>query len=224
MMTGGIPMMKQTRTGLLLVVSGPAGVGKGSINSALIARNRDMRMSVSATTRPARPGEIDGVHYFFKNEQAFCEMIEQGAFLEYMRVFNLHYYGTPKSFVETELAEGRCVILEIDVQGAMRVKEAYPDAVLIFVAPPSMSELKSRLINRGTESAEAIERRFQTAVRELDYANRYDYVVVNDILDLAVARIEHIVSAERCRVVRNGELIEKLLGGGNLRHAESSVE
>lgn len=217
-------MIKQTRTGLLLVVSGPAGVGKGSIDNALIARNRDMRMSVSATTRPARPGEIDGVHYFFKSEQAFREMIEQGAFLEYMRVFNLHYYGTPKSFVETELAEGRCVILEIDVQGAMRVKEAYPDAVLIFVAPPSMSELKSRLINRGTESAEAVERRFETAVRELDFASRYDYVVVNDILDLAVANIEHIVSAERCTVARNGELIEKLLGGGNLRHAESSVE
>jgi len=217
-------MMKQTKTGLLLVVSGPAGVGKGSINQALVTRNRDMRMSVSATTRAPRPGEIDGVHYFFKSESEFASMIEAGAFLEYMRVFGMHYYGTPKSFVEEELAEGRCVILEIDVQGAKRVKEAYPDAVMIFVAPPSMSELKTRLINRGTESAEAVERRFSTAIRELDEAQDYDYVVVNDILDLAVARMEHIVSAERCRAARNGALKETLLGGGNLRYVESSVE
>ena len=206
--------MKQTREGLLLVVSGPAGVGKGSINQALIQRNSDIRMSVSATTRSPRPGEINGVHYFFKTEEEFKKMIDEGAFLEYMRVFNTHYYGTPKSFVEQELKEGRSVVLEIDVQGAMRVKAAYPDAVLIFIAPPSMSELKTRLIGRGTESAEAVERRFETAYKELEYVKKYDYVVVNDILDLAVARTEHIISAERCRVSRNDELIEKLLQGG----------
>ena len=109
--------MKQSRKGLLLVISGPAGVGKGTINLSLISRNSDIRMSVSATTRQPRPGEIDGVHYFFKTEEEFRKMIESGAFLEYMRVFNTHYYGTPKSFVEQELAEGRSVILEIDVQG-----------------------------------------------------------------------------------------------------------
>ncbi len=205
--------MKQNRQGLLLVVSGPAGVGKGTINSALINRNTDIRMSVSATTRTARPGEIDGVHYFFKTEEEFQKMIDEGAFLEYMRVFNTHYYGTPKSFVEQELREGRSVILEIDVQGAMRVKAAYPDAVLIFIAPPSMSELKSRLIHRGTESTEAIERRFETAFQEMELVSKYDYVVVNDILDLAIARAEHIIVAERCKVSRNGELIEKLKGG-----------
>jgi len=205
--------MKQNRKGLLLVVSGPAGVGKGTVNLSLISRNSDIRMSVSATTRAPRPGEINGVHYFFKTDEEFQKMIESGAFLEYMRVFNMHYYGTPKSFVEQELAEGRSVILEIDVQGAMRVKAAYPDAVLIFIAPPSMSELKSRLIHRGTESSEAIERRFETAFQELEYVNRYDYVVVNDILDLAIARTEDIISAERCRVSRNGELIDKLKGG-----------
>mgnify|MGYP003584959516 FL=1 len=207
--------MKQNRKGLLLVVSGPAGVGKGTINLSLISRNSDIRMSVSATTRSPRPGEIDGVHYFFKTEDEFQKMIESGAFLEYMRVFNTHYYGTPKSFVEQELAEGRSVILEIDVQGAMRVKAAYPDAVLIFIAPPSMSELKSRLIHRGTESSEAIERRFETAFQEMELVDRYDYVVVNDILDLAIARTEDIIVAERCRVSRNGELIEKLKGGRN---------
>ena len=205
--------MKQNRKGLLLVISGPAGVGKGTINLSLISRNSDIRMSVSATTRSPRPGEIDGVHYFFKSEEEFQKMIEDGAFLEYMRVFNTHYYGTPKSFVEQELDEGRSVILEIDVQGAMRVKAAYPDAVLIFIAPPSMSELKSRLIHRGTESSEAIERRFETAYHEMELVDRYDYVVVNDILDLAIARTEDIIVAERCKVSRNGELIEKLKGG-----------
>lgn len=205
--------MKQTRKGLLLVISGPAGVGKGTVNNALIERSSDIRMSVSATTRPARPGEIDGVHYFFKTEEAFQKMIDEGAFLEYMRVFDTHYYGTPKSFVEQELAEGRSVILEIDVQGAMNVKAAYPDAVLIFIAPPSMSELKSRLIHRGTESTEAIDRRFKTAFQEMEYIGKYDYVVVNDILDQAIVRTEDIIVAERCRVSRNGELIEKLQGG-----------
>ncbi len=205
--------MKQNRNGLLLVISGPAGVGKGTINNTLVERNSDIRMSVSATTRPARPGEIDGVHYFFKTEEAFQKMIDEGAFLEYMRVFNTHYYGTPKSFVEQELREGRSVILEIDVQGAMRVKSAYPDAVLIFIAPPSMSELKSRLIHRGTESSETIERRFDTAYKEMEYIGKYDYVVVNDILDQAIVRAEDIIVAERCRVSRNGELIEKLQGG-----------
>ena len=207
--------MTQNRKGLLLVISGPAGVGKGTINLSLISRNSDIRMSVSATTRQPRPGEIDGVHYFFKTEEEFQKMIESGAFLEYMRVFNTHYYGTPKSFVEQELSEGRSVILEIDVQGAMRVKAAYPDAVLIFIAPPSMSELKSRLIHRGTESSEAIDRRFETAYQEMKYIDRYDYVVVNDILDLAIARAEDIIVAERCRVSRNSELIEKLQGGRN---------
>ena len=207
--------MKQNRKGLLLVISGPAGVGKGTINLSLISRNSDIRMSVSATTRSPRPGEIDGVHYFFKSEEEFQKMIEDGAFLEYMRVFNTHYYGTPKSFVEQELDEGRSVILEIDVQGAMHVKEAYPDAVLIFIAPPSMSELKSRLIHRGTESSEAIDRRFETAYQEMKYIDRYDYVVVNDILDLAIARTEDIIVAERCKVTRNSELIEKLQGGRN---------
>ncbi len=205
--------MKQNRKGLLLVISGPAGVGKGTINLSLISRNNDIRMSVSATTRAPRPGEIDGVHYFFKSEEEFQNMINNGAFLEYMKVFNTHYYGTPKSFVEQELSEGRSVILEIDVQGAMRVKSAYPDAVLIFIAPPSMSELKSRLIHRGTESSEAIERRFETAYQEMELVDRYDYVVVNDILDLAIARTEDIIVAERCRVSRNAELIEKLRGG-----------
>lgn len=205
--------MKQSRKGILLVVSGPAGVGKGTIDAAVIARNSNIRMSVSATTRAPRPGEIDGVHYFFRTEEAFRKMIDEDAFLEYMHVFHTNYYGTPRRFVEEELAAGKSVILEIDVQGAMRVKAAYPDAVLIFIAPPSMAELKARLLGRGTESPEAVERRFKTAYRELESAKDYDYLIVNDILDLAVARMEHIISAEKCRASRNLEMIDQLLEG-----------
>lgn len=204
--------MIQTRKGLLLVVSGPAGVGKGTLDNALLARNHNIRMSVSATTRKPRPGEIDGIHYFFKSEEEFRRMIDEDAFLEYMHIFNTDYYGTPRSFVEQELAEGRNVILEIDVQGGMQIKSAYPDAVLIFIAPPSMSELKTRLIGRGTETPEAIERRFATAFSELESAKRYDYVVVNDVLDYAVGRMESILSAERCRCSRNQAFLAGLKG------------
>ena len=205
--------MKQTRNGLLLVVSGPAGVGKGTVDSALLSRNSGMRMSVSATTRAPRPGEIDGVHYFFKTEEEFARMIEENAFLEYMHVFHTNYYGTPRSYVEEELSSGHDVILAIDVQGGMKVKEAYPNAVLIFIAPPDMSTLQSRLIGRGTETPEAIQKRFRTAYAELASAQEYDYIVVNDVLDIAVSRIENIIAAETGRAGRNTEFLAKLRGG-----------
>lgn len=208
-------MNQHHRKGLLLVVSGPAGVGKGTIDRVLLERNTNMRLSVSATTRAPRPGEIDGVHYFFISDDKFKEMVENNEFLEYMHVFNLHYYGTPRSFVEEEIAMGHDVLLEIDVQGAMRVREAYPGAVLVFIAPPSMGKLKSRLVGRGTETPEVIERRFQTAFSELKYMKKYDYIVVNDVLDVAISHMEHIIDAEKCRSERNDELVNKLLGGNN---------
>ena len=208
-------MNQHHRKGLLLVVSGPAGVGKGTIDRVLLERNTNMRLSVSATTRAPRPGEIDGVHYFFISDDKFKEMAEKNEFLEYMHVFNLHYYGTPRSFVEEEIAMGHDVLLEIDVQGAMRVREAYPGAVLVFIAPPSMGKLNSRLVGRGTETPEVIERRFQTAFSELEYMKNYDYIVVNDVLDVAISHMEHIVDAEKCRSERNEELVNKLLGGNN---------
>ena len=208
-------MNQHHRKGLLLVVSGPAGVGKGTIDRVLLERNTNMRLSVSATTRAPRPGEIDGVNYFFISEDKFKEMVENNEFLEYMHVFNLHYYGTPRSFVEEEIAMGHDVLLEIDVQGAMRVREAYPGAVLVFIAPPSMGKLKSRLVGRGTETPEVIERRFQTAFSELEYMKKYDYIVVNDVLDVAISHMEHIIDAEKCRSERNDELVNKLLGGNN---------
>ena len=208
-------MNQHHRKGLLLVVSGPAGVGKGTIDRVLLERNTNMRLSVSATTRAPRPGEIDGVHYFFISDDKFKEMVENNEFLEYMHVFNLHYYGTPRSFVEEEIAMGHDVLLEIDVQGAMRAREAYPSAVLVFIAPPSMGKLKSRLVGRGTETPEVIERRFQTAFSELEYMKKYDYIVVNDVLDVAISHMEHIIDAEKCRSERNDELVNKLLGGNN---------
>ena len=205
--------MSQSQLGLLLVVSGPAGVGKGTINAALLERHEDMRMSVSATTRAPRPGEIDGVHYFFKTEEAFERMIADGEFLEHTRVFDMNYYGTPKSFVLDEMEAGRSVILEIDVEGGMNVKRSFPDAVLIFIAPPSMSQLKERLIGRRTETPEQIERRFQTAFLEVERAKAYDYVVVNNVLDVAVSRVEQILQAERCRCLRNQAFLNQLTGG-----------
>ncbi len=202
--------MKQQREGLLLVVSGPAGVGKGTLDKALMDRNSKIKMSVSATTRAPRPGEIEGVHYFFKTEEEFKAMVARDEFLEYMHVFGSNYYGTPRSFVEQQLSHGFDVILEIDVQGAMKVKQAFPNAVLIFITAPSMSEIKSRLIGRGTETMEQVEKRFATAFEEVKMIPHYDYVIVNDVVDVAVHRMEAILEAERCRVSRSSELLESI--------------
>lgn len=205
--------MNQSREGLLLVVSGPAGVGKGTLDKALLERHQDMKLSVSATTRAPRPGEIDGVHYFFKTEEEFKTMIERNEFLEYMHVFQTNYYGTPRSFVEEQLSRGIDVILEIDVQGAMKVKKAFPNAVMIFIAPPSMAELKSRLIGRNTETLEQIEKRFATAEKEIVMLPEYEYVVTNDVVEMAVNRMEAIITAEKCKVSRSDALLAKLQGG-----------
>lgn len=205
--------MNQSREGLLLVVSGPAGVGKGTLDKALLERHQDMKLSVSATTRAPRPGEIDGVHYFFKTEEEFKAMIERNEFLEYMHVFQTNYYGTPRSFVEEQLSRGIDVILEIDVQGAMKVKKAFPNAVMIFIAPPSMTELKSRLIGRNTETLEQIEKRFATAEKEIAMLPEYEYVVTNDVVEMAVNRMEAIITAEKCKVSRSNALLAKLQGG-----------
>ncbi len=205
--------MARVKRGLLLVVSGPAGVGKGTVNAALMERHPEVKMSVSATTRPPRPGEIDGVHYFFKTKEEFDRMIEEDAFLEYMRVFGMNDYGTPRAFVEQEREKGNHVILEIDVQGARKVKAACPDAVTVFIAPPSLDILKERLVGRGTETQESIDVRTKTALEELKALPEYDYMVVNDTVDEAVAEMEAILSAERLKTERNTDLITKLTGG-----------
>ena len=200
--------MKEQRKGLLLVVSGPSGVGKGTLVKALMDRNPKIKMSVSATAREPRPGEIEGVHYFFKTEEAFKAMVDRGEFLEYIHVFGSKYYGTPRPFVEQHLENGYDVILEIDVQGAMKVKQSFPDAVLMFITAPSMSEIKSRLIGRGTETMEQVEKRFATAFEEIKMIPHYDYVIVNDVVDVAVHHMEAILEAERCRTARSTYLLE----------------
>ena len=205
--------MARKKKGLLIVVSGPAGVGKGTVDGALIAKHPEIKMSVSVTTRAPRPGEIEGVHYFFRTKEEFDRMIEQNAFLEYMHVFGINYYGTPKAFVEAEREKGNHVILEIDVQGAMKVKETCPDAVMVFIAPPSLQILKQRLVGRGTETQESIDVRTATALEELKKLPRYDYMVINDVVEEAVADMEAILSAELNRTERNAELITKLTGG-----------
>ena len=205
--------MARKKKGLLIVVSGPAGVGKGTVDAALMQKHPEIRMSVSVTTRAPRPGEIEGVHYFFRTKEEFDRMIEEDAFLEYMHVFGMNYYGTPKAFVETERNKGNHVILEIDVQGAMKVRSRCPDAVLVFIAPPSLKVLKDRLVGRGTETQESIDVRTATALEELKKLPDYDYMVINDVVEEAVADMEAILSAELNRTARNRTLITKLTGG-----------
>jgi guanylate kinase len=203
----------QNKEGLLIVISGPAGVGKGVICKGLMTRNPNIKMSVSVTTRQKRPREVEGVNYFFKTREEFEKMIGAGEFLEYAYVFNTNYYGTPKAYVEEELRSGTDIILEIDVNGAMKAKKEYQDAICIFIAPPDLGTLKSRLIGRGTETPEAVERRFEEAISEIGRIGEYDYVVINDVVDKAVGSIESILSAERCKVKRNKNITDILQKG-----------
>ncbi|MGY0372135.1 guanylate kinase [Clostridium sp. JNZ J1-5] len=191
---------KKNSKGLLLVISGPSGAGKGTICKELIKRN-DFWLSVSATTRAPRDGEIDGQNYYFFKKEQFLDKIRDDDFLEYAEVYG-NYYGTPKSNVIEKLEEGKDVILEIDIQGALRIKETYPEGVFIFILPPSMEELKNRIIKRGSETPESLMTRFKSAYKEINYVSKYNYAVVNDKLEEAVRKIESIIIAEKCSVER----------------------
>lgn len=185
--------------GLLIVLSGPSGVGKGTVCKALLKKMPDLIYSVSATTRQPRIGETDGVNYFFKSREQFMQMIEEDQLLEYAEYVG-NYYGTPRDFVERTLEEGRDIILEIEVQGALKVKEKFPDGIFIFLLPPSLDELKDRIRGRGTENDHVIDHRMNVAVEEIALMANYDYAVVNDEIDLACERIESIVIAEHCKI------------------------
>lgn len=185
--------------GLVLVISGPSGVGKGTIINKLLGDDKNMHLSISCTTRAPRPGEQEGVNYFYKTEEEFAEMVKNNEFLEYASVFGLASYGTPMSQINLR-NEGTDVLLEIDVQGAENVKKLIPDAVMIMIAPPSFETLRSRLIGRGTETPEKIAKRLNTAGKELSYSDQYDYVVVNDDLDVAINDIRNIIHAEKIKL------------------------
>lgn len=184
--------------GLLVVLSGPSGVGKGTVCSYLRGEQEDIIYSVSATTRKPRPGEVDGVNYFFKEREEFEKMIENDQLLEWAEYVG-NYYGTPKDFVDQKLVEGKDVILEIEVQGALQVREKFAEGIFIFLMPPSFTELKNRIVHRGTETDESLLNRMNVAKDELRMMKYYDYAVVNDEVEKATKRIQSIIEAERLK-------------------------
>ncbi len=201
------------RKGSLLVLSGFSGVGKGTAAKRLVEKY-GYSLSVSATTRKPRQGEEDGREYFFKTEAEFKNLIDYNGFIEYARYVD-NYYGTPRKFVEEELAAGHNVILEIEVQGAFNIKQQYEDALLIFITAPSAQAIRERLIGRGTESEEVIHKRLERAKEESMDMSKYDYIVVNDELEECVDRIHAIVQAKECLLANNLEFIEETKKGLN---------
>lgn len=197
------------KRGILIVVSGFSGAGKGTVMRALLEKYDNYALSISATTRNPREGEADGREYFFKTTEEFEKMIAQDELIEYARYVN-HYYGTPRSYVEEQLENGKDVILEIEIQGALKVKEKFPDTLLVFITPPSAKELRRRLIGRGTESMEVIEQRLARAKEEAEGIDDYDCLIVNDDLESCVDELHSVIQNEKKKVARNGEFISKI--------------
>lgn len=195
------------RKGLLLVLSGPSGAGKGTICDKFMTRNKHVKLSISTTTRNIREGEIDGVSYDFISKEKFESGLFNGEFLEYVHVFE-NYYGTPRSFVDDNIKKGIDVLLEIEIVGAMKIKEEYPEAVLIFVLPPSFKELENRIVKRGTETNAQISDRLGRALSEIKKINEYSYFIMNNDIDESVTYMESIIRAEKSSVKRyNQEII-----------------
>ena len=197
-------MTQEKKRGKLVVISGFSGVGKGTVVNRLLKDYDDYVVSVSMTTRQPREGEIDGVHYYFVDEEAFLKNIEEDGFLEHAEVYGKRY-GTPKGPILERLEKGIDVLLDIEMQGALQVKEKYPEGVFIFILPPSMAELRKRLTGRGTESPEAIEMRLSKTLSEIEYVDKYDYLVVNGVLEEAVNRVKAIIIAEHSKVTMTPE-------------------
>lgn len=196
--------------GILVVVSGFSGAGKGTLMKELLRQYPERyALSISATTRSPREGEQDGREYFFKSREEFEQLIAENALIEYAQYVE-NYYGTPREYVEKQLASGRDVILEIEIQGALRIKEQYPDALLLFVTPPSAEELKRRLTNRGTESAEVIEARLKRAAEEAEGVEAYDYIVVNDELEACTERLHQLIEAQHSRTSLQKEFLNRI--------------
>ena len=195
--------------GLLVVVSGFSGVGKGTLVKKLVTECDNYALSVAMTTRKPREGEIDGVSYFFVDHDTFEQTIAQDGLVEYASYVG-NYYGTPKAYVEEQLEAGKDVILEIEIQGALKVKEKFPDTLLLFVTPPSAEELKSRLVGRGTETMDVIEFRMNRAKEEALEMDQYDYLIINDDLQECVEEMHQIIQGEHRRSFRNAEFIEHM--------------
>lgn len=200
--------------GLLIVLSGPSGVGKGTVRKHIFENYRnDFDYSVSMTTRPKREGEVEGIDYYFRSKEQFEKLIEKDGLLEYAEYVG-NYYGTPLQYVKETLDAGQDVFLEIEVQGALKVRDKMPEAIFIFLSPPDLDELKSRIVGRGTDSDEMIEKRMNKAADELKLIQYYDYVVENDTVDHAAQKIRHIIESEHLKVSRNlkvfAEIIEEM--------------
>ena len=199
-------MIKTKKRGSLIIISGTTCAGKGTVIKKLLERNKNMVLSLSYTSRPIRKGEVDGIDYKFISHEEFERKIENGDFLEYAKVRYGEYFGTPKENIDNLLESGKDVILEIDVQGAKQIKDKLPETILIFIMAPSMEEVKRRIKARGAETAEQIVDRFQTAYKEINEVNKYNYVVVNDHLEEAIQKVEAILISEKCRVDRIEEI------------------
>lgn len=212
-------MVKEKKTGHVIVISGPSGAGKDTVVQKLLEQNKNIALSISMTTRAPRKGEEEGKDYYYVTKEKFLEEIDKGNFLEYANVYNTDYYGTPKDKVLKSINNGIDVVLVIDINGAIQIKEKMPESIFIFIMPPSMKELKQRLVKRDTEVPEKLLNRFKTAYKEINEAKKYNYVVINDKVDNAVKRVESIIIAEKCRVDRiedfdlntEEELIHELL-------------
>ena len=198
------------KRGTLVIISGFSGAGKGTVTKALVERY-GYSLSVSATTRKPREGEVEGKHYYFKSENDFLSLVDYNGFIEYARYVD-HYYGTPRKFVEDELEAGHVVLLEIEVQGAMNIKAQYPEAISIFITTPSAGELKERLTARATETSEVIEKRLKRAREEVDSIDFYDYIVCNEYnkIDESTATIHAIIQSESCKMASQREFISEL--------------
>jgi len=187
--------------GLLIVISGPSGVGKGTLCKKLVHDVADLHYSISMTTRMPRSGEVDGRDYFFVDEEEFFKRVEGKEFVEWAEVYG-NYYGTPWKELRISLEQGKDIVLEIDTNGALQVKEKFPEGVYIFILPPNKSELESRIVNRGTESPEAVQQRLANLENELNVINEYDYAIINDSLCEALEKLKAIYTAEKCRTKR----------------------
>jgi len=201
--------MEMNKKGILTVVSGFSGAGKGTLMKELLKKYDGYMLSISATTRKPREGEVDGREYFFKQTEEFEKMIQDGQFIEYANYVG-NYYGTPKAYVDAQLAKGKDVILEIEIQGALKVKERFPDTLLLFVTPPAADELERRLAGRGTEDEKTIRNRLCRAYEEAEGVEEYDYLLINDKLEECVDMMHNIIQSEHYRTSRNIELIKNI--------------